>query len=202
MSFLMRPSATAGATVLEDHEGGTLPYTGDTGDFSNVADSTLEGSRLVQAQGTTAAAIAHDTETTTRGNRYRCRLYLPSTGVEAFFMVGCQSATTPETDCYRVQLDELDGHAFLQRRSTGAEGNATLASDTSVTLSAPAEYRIEIDYAPTGQQIVARILDSTDTVLTTLSQTDDNHSGGTFGFISTNDAPADQMFDHVTEEPL
>lgn len=194
-----RPSAPI--TTLEDHEDGALNYDGDTGSWSNDADSSLEGSRLISSSAS-GANIGHSSATVSRGNKYKCRIVPNGSSGEIWFNVGVQDSTSPIADCYTIQV-EVNGDDFILQKRTSS-GNSLLASDVNVSggIASGTEYRVVFEYGDTNtsDNIVATLLDSGDTEKASISATDDAHTGGTFGFRSHEGTG--HKADFITEESL
>lgn len=192
----------SGPTVLEDWEGEDLSnYKGDTSSFEVSSTNNLEGSEAVEATSAYGDIARDATDITTRGNKYKCRLYSPNGGNNKWFCVGSQYADSSTfDDTYLVGVDIGNNTFKIQERSGNDSVNTT---QTNVTLSTGTEYRLEFEYRETGvsDNIVGTLYDSNDsTVAGPLTFTSDGFTGGTYGWYAGN--TSGDYWDYVTEESL
>lgn len=193
-----RPNRST-TTVLSDFETGDLSNYNQGNAWTVTNATTLEGDNHGEST-SSSGGLNFDGTPCSRGNDYRCQYIDASAGGDVWWCVGVQDQSSILSDCYAALLDVANGDIDLQKRSS-TNGNSELAK-TSVTLSTGTEYRISIEYGPTGttDNLAAVVYDSNDSELARAEGTDDEHTGGGFGWYSGSNA-SDKV-DYATERSL
>lgn len=194
----------AGATVLEDHESGDSVsnlYNGVTADYTNTNDTALEGNWRLEIDDT-FSDIGHASTTCSRGNKYKCRMINDGGSTsELRFAAFQQDATDIFANSYVMKIDwDSDQIKITYWASGSSSTNANTTLSESITNGT--EYRpvIEVDSTGVTDNVTARMLKSDGTDIGSVSISDDNLTGGTFGFSSADSG--DGKLDYVTEESL
>lgn len=184
-------------TVIDDFEDGDLSGW-DAPDYSATNESLLEGSWVMRCTSSHSTAKYDTADTTTRGNKYRCRLYDDSDAAgQVWFFVGNPVSDSFTSASYAMRVRTSDDDISLYQ---WPDGNS-LTGNHSVTLNTKTEYWPEIEYAPTGSAMTIRIYDSAGTELqSATADVDDTHTGGTIGVDSRFNGLG--VYDYFVEEPI
>jgi len=195
-------------TVLDDVEwGGTDTvadhYDDDTSDYSVTSSTVLEGSYSIQAD-TAFAEIGH--VGTTLSDRsaaytYACRVRAGASSGRPGFIVHAQEDYDAMLNCYYVFLYQDQDELELRKRYYDGSTNTQTLADTAVSLSADTTY--DLRFSGDGSGAITAAVHTPDgdtygTELASVTATDTEYTGGTFGFHTASDAPC--YYDYVRKE--
>lgn len=187
----------AASTVLDDFEDGDMnEYSGSTAGYTVQSSTVLEGSYSLECNDA-YERLGYTTDSTTRGNEYKCRVMAPSGGPTPLgLLVGVQNPDFPFNDCYCTFVNVPNDRLSLLKKEGG---NNNWLDGVDISLSDGTEYIAGLRYDSSTVQAV--VYDSSGTELaSTNSVSDGTYSGGTFGFYCGSDVPG--YFDYVREEPM
>lgn len=191
------PFSTQTETVLEDFESfNSADYDVESG-YSTTTTDPIEGTTSMTCTETfNEVYYTGSDDVTTRGNEYRCKIR--PVGQTAFFVSAANTSPSVAQRSYMAIADE-DGNALYVRKWDSASNTDDV---TSVTLNQDVEYQLGIRFGETGvtDNIEAFVMDANGTELASVAMTDDDFTGGVWGFRS-NDGTGD-YWDYVTEHPL
>lgn len=199
-----------GLTVetIDDMESESLePYSGDTSD-ATIDDSppVYEGDNSLKLDGGSFPTIySHEDDGLDyypeRGDTIQLKASIQVSNGQIIFTWGFESGEDPDDDGYRIiiQGPTHNDQVILQERKDGSSENLELTSGTDVDTDR--ELFVEIDYAETGESdniAVTVGYEDDGSIITSLTATDDRHTGRGVGFGSGGeDNEPGAVVDHV-----
>jgi hypothetical protein len=199
-------TATSSRTLLDSFEDQDLSeYSGDTGDFSIVAESNLsfsarDGSHVLENPGDDFDNIESTSITAAKGTTINGWVRGTANVTRMSVLFGLGSGLN---DCYEAKVNVRDDRLTLRDRTDGVD----LATDGSPGLSADTWYRIELVWddgtlGGSDNDITMRVFDDGGTQQgSTLSATDStNATKDGIGIIARGGSSWTAWFDYLYKE--
>lgn len=174
--------------VIEDFERASPldEYGGNTGNFGTETTNPINGSQSLTS--TSAYGQIYRTDSvgdSARGNTYSI-IFEHVDSANMFFGISSQSqafAGDIDTDCYQAYVYDSFTNDTLRLNKRVSDSQTVLDSDTSIGWTGGTVYKMEFDFGSTGEtnNLELRLYEDpngTNTLVTTLTASDDTHSGG------------------------
>jgi hypothetical protein len=190
-------------TIDSFEDGGLAEYSGDTGSFavvdeSTVAPSAQDGSKVLEAAG--ANVLIESTSGLNsyhnKGETARAWFYFTDSQNIATYHYAVTTAGGTRGDQYYATLDVPDDRLAL----TKVEGGSTFttsADTTDVTYSTGSWYQLEVDWASDDTHTLKILDDTGSQVGSTITATDGTHGSGGVGVGNFDGGGSTYYVDHA-----